>query len=113
MAGDAPDLSGILGSLLENPAALSGLVGLLGGLGKPHDSGKTEAPPPEVTGTEEASDEAISTSTAPLPPPRSGGHGGRGALLDALCPYLSPPRKRALEGARRLLEVLDLLGMGR
>ena len=108
MAGATPELSGILNAILENPDALSGIAGLLGGLARA-PTGKGAAPPEEGEHPAGEESEAVDTALSSLPPPRSPGR-ERGLLLDALCPYLSPPRRRALEGARRLLEVWELFG---
>ncbi len=94
MAGEAPDLSGLLGGILSSPAAMQALAGFLGG-GRPpeSDAGGDEPPPP------------------PPPPPhrRGGRHDEREALLCALRPYLSEKRQQALTGACKLLEVIELL----
>lgn len=102
MAGDTPDLSGLLSGLLENPGALGALTGLLGGL-------RTERQP--TAPMEEAPPQR--EAPPPLPSPVEGERGGRTQrererLLAALCPYLSPERRRALEGAKKLFEVLEL-----
>ena len=101
MAGETPDLSGLLSGLLENPAALGTVAGLLSGLrGAPREEsreGEGALPPHE-------------TEKPPLPPGegKHSGHSERERLLSALCPYLSPSRRRALEGAKKLFEVLEL-----
>ena len=89
MGKETPDLSGLLGNLLSNPGALSALSGILGNLGG--TAGKDTAVP------------------AMLPPSgRSGRYHDREGLLGALRPYLSPKRCQALEGACKLLEVIEL-----
>ncbi len=185
MAGEAPDLSGILGSLLSNPAALAGIAELLGSLrtarpsaspsegdslkgaaaptsteaaaaGAPASPGVsaasttgasttgasaaspiealaaiasgasatssagTSAPPlTEALAAVSAGASAISSSGAPaaetslptlLP---SAPHRERRVLLSALGPYLSPRRRRTLDGALRLLEIIELFRDGR
>ena len=83
MANDAPDLSGLLSGLLKNPPA-----------------------PPTPEGEVE---EAKAASVLPLPsPPPTGRQGERAQLLMALRPYLSAPRKRALEGVEKMLEILEI-----
>ena len=95
MAGDTPDLSGLLGGILSSPAALQALTGLLGGSAKPPPGeGECDAPP------------------TPPPPPPHRPHGRRDereALLCALRPYLSEKRRQALTGACKMLEVIELL----
>ena len=105
MGKETPDLSGLFGNLLSNPGALSALSGLLGSLGNP---GEKEPPP----GGHDKS-EATSGEMPPIPTmlslPSGGGRGkNREGLLGALRPYLSPKRCQALEGACKLLEVIDL-----
>lgn len=109
MGKETPDLSGLLNSLLSNPGALSALSGILGGLG---GAPSKEAPPHEEA---TRSDDEGSKDTEPLaiptmltPPPRGGRYHDREGLLGALRPYLSPKRCQALEGACKLLEVIDL-----
>ncbi|MBQ2719812.1 MAG: hypothetical protein IJF73_07080 [Clostridia bacterium] len=102
MAGETPDLSGLLGGLLSQPQALAGLRNLVANLG---EAGGREAPPPE--GSREQSEAALPVVAPPLPP-KGGRHSERSALLCALSPYLSPPRRRALDGAVRILEILEL-----
>ncbi len=108
MAGETPDFSGILNSLLQNPAALGALTGLLGNLRREGDG----APPPDKAREEGREGEAVETLAALPPPPPGPRPGGRRqereCLLTALTPYLSPPRRRALEGACKILEVLEL-----
>lgn len=103
MPKDAPDLSGLLSGLLSNPAALSALSGLLGARGN-EKATSPEAPPPE-----EEREEVAEVSALPLPSPvATGRRGEREQLLLALRPYLSAPRKRALEGVEKMLELLEI-----
>ncbi len=108
MAGDAPDLSGILGSLLSNPSALSGIAELLGSV-RPPQSNEAAAGEPPSEGHEAAApgDEVLATAALPVLRPQ-GRHGERRVLLSALGPYLSPRRRRTLDGAIRLLEIVEL-----
>ena len=112
MAGDAPDLSGLLGTLLQNPGALSGIAELLGNLRPPGGGEATpsEKPPEETAAS--ASPETAAASALPALAAR-GRHGERRALLAALGPYLSPRRRQTLDGALRLLEIVELFRDGR
>ena len=104
MANDAPDLSGLLSGLLKNPAALSALSGLLGAR-----DGRASAEPPAPPTPEGEVEEAKEASVLPLPSPTpTGRQGERAQLLMALRPYLSAPRKRALEGVEKMLEILEI-----
>lgn len=113
MAGEAPDLSGILGSLLSNPAALSSIAELLGGL---RPQAAVEVSPGEETATASAEsprgEESAAAAALPTLLPQ-GRHGERRVLLAALGPYLSPRRRRTLDGAIRLLEIVELFRDGR
>ena len=115
MAEGTPDLSGLLSGLLSNPSALSSMIGLLGGLS--HKDGTQ----PATEGAEEKSASIKQEEGAPdvpmlpafAPIEESGATGRRGrrereCLIGALSPYLSPERRRAAEGACKLLEVLEL-----
>ena len=103
MAGETPDLSGILSGLLQNPAALSTMAGMLGALRRPDEGSEAERP----HGDGEPRPPVLSA------PAEAPGHAGgrrqeRQHLLAALSPFLTPQRRRALEGASKLLEVLEL-----
>ena len=108
MAKETPDLSGLFGNLLSNPGALSALSGILGNLG---GAGGRE-PPPHEEGAR--AQEAPTAERMPPPPPiepfgaKGGRHNDRDGLIGALRPYLSPKRAQALEGACKLLEVIEL-----
>ena len=108
MAGEAPDFSGILNGLLQNPAALGAVAELLGGLRREGGAGGQH----EEASKEPREDERAEAFAAlPLPPTGakpSGRRQERECLLSALTPYLSPPRRRALEGACKILEVIEL-----
>ncbi len=109
MAEGTPDLSGLLSGLLSNPAALSSVLGLLGNLGggekhPPQNEEKKEIPKDE--GGEVLSLPAFATHGAHGE--RRRGKHERECLIGALSPYLSPERRRAAEGACKLLEVLEL-----
>ena len=103
MGKEAPDLSGILGGLMQNPAALSALMGMLGPMLGQRDGERPE--PPEQGGEQE------SATTPPMPPlPLGNRHGSdRECLVAALSPYLSERRRQAMLGACKLLEVIELL----
>lgn len=109
MSKETPDLSGLLGNLLSNPGALSALSGILGNLG---GAASQEGPHTEEMAKKE--DEGIREKEPPslpamLPFSEKGGrYHDREGLLGALRPYLSPKRCQALEGACKLLEVIDL-----
>ncbi len=113
MAEGTPDLSGLLSGLLANPAALSSVLGLLGNLGG--NEAKRPPPPPEAEKGERKEEHGGEPQPA-LPAfaiAEDGGGRRRGkhereCLIGALAPYLSPERRRAAEGACKLLEVLEL-----
>ena len=99
--GKEPDLSAMLGTLLQNPAALSMLSSLLGGAigGKGHTKG-------------DACDEDCPKAPPllpPVPPPRQEPCDPRVGLLNALRPYLSPARCDTIDSMLRILELMELL----
>ena len=101
MADERPDLSGILNGLLSNPGALSSILGMLGNA-QGEASRQAAEPAKEPTATEGAAALPV------MAPPTVRKHPERYTLLHALSPYLSPGRRRALDGAVRILEVLEL-----
>lgn len=116
MAEGMPDLSGLVSGLLANPAALSSLASLLGGM-RASEGGGTPPPPKEEGVREEHTAEGGEVPALPVFSELHGGGGGgphggrrqqRECLIRALVPYLSPERRRAAEGACKLLEVLEL-----
>lgn len=121
-----PDLSGLLGALLANPAAIEGLLSLIGNLrsdrgtaAEPLPSGavaasaEAQAPPAkeseaaESSATESSADgNATAASAAAHLPRRSLICEKRKGLLGALRPYLSPERCRTVD---TLIRVSDLV----
>lgn len=116
-----PDLSGLLGALLANPAAIEGLLSLIGNLrsdrgagAEPLPSGavaasaEAQAPPTEESEAAEsgADGDATAASAAAHLPRRSLICEKRKGLLGALRPYLSPERCRTVD---TLIRVSDLV----
>ncbi|MBQ8351810.1 MAG: hypothetical protein IJY20_07195 [Clostridia bacterium] len=100
--GNQPDLSGLLGNLLQNPAALSMLSSLLAGsLG-----GKGNSPPPKNEPCETECCGAPQPCLSPAPPRQPD---NRTCLLNALRPYLSPSRCNTIDSLLRILELMELL----
>lgn len=119
-----PDLSALLGSLLQNPAALSMLSSLLSGSlsgpGKP--GGGPGAPggpngqggPCDPPGHEAPREEDCRRAPPLLPPvspkgPCAPPPDDRTCLLNALRPYLSPARCDTIDSLLRILELMELL----
>lgn len=99
--GGQPDLSGLIGTLLSNPTALSTLSSLLSsGIG-----GKGQASQKEEPCEEEHREAQL------LPPPqkRPVHTDNRACLLNALRPYLSPSRCDTIDSLLRILELMELL----
>ena len=100
--GTTPDLSALLGTLMQNPAALSMLTSLLSGAlnnkgGHPQDAscmGECPKAPPLLP---------------PSSPPPHKSQDNRACLLNALRPYLSPSRCDTVDSLLRILELLELL----
>ena len=134
---NAPDLNGMLGNLLANPAALSGIMNLIGSMRTApqgeNQSGTNEA---SVTKKEEKSEESavpavadgenlnlaalapllsgVGALTPAKAPPEKIDVGfdpmkRRRCLLEAIRPYLSPARCENLNLLLRILDVLSLL----
>lgn len=118
MSNEAPDLSGILGNLLANPAVLSTLGGILGG-SKPappsagydrhEEKPCTENDPPCAPPHREDCDAKPFAPPCLLPKPPCRDKDPRLCLLLALRPFLSCKRQTMLDGLLRLFEVLELV----
>ena len=133
---NAPDLNGILGNLLANPAALSGIMNLIGSMRTaPQEESQNQATETTATvkdATGEAASPAIAEggnlNLAALAPLLSGVGAlapakapsekidvgfdpmkRRRCLLEAIRPYLSPTRCENLNLLLRILDVLSLL----
>ncbi len=103
------DLGGLLSSLLSNPAALSGIAGLLGNLGgaiKPPEGSVAANALPAAPSQKE---EAAPASALPLPLTASSrGEQERRALLCAIRPYLSKDKCETLDKLLGLYEVFTI-----
>ena len=105
------DLSGLVSSLLSNPAALSGIASLLGNLNsggatKAHADEKTASATPSAPFQKE---EAAPASALPLPQQTiSRGDRERRALLCALRPYLSKDKCETLDKLLGLYEIFAI-----
>lgn len=124
-AVNTPDLNAILGGLLSNPAALSGMMNIIGGLRQP-PAVTEQAPTPEVKadgGDAPAIPAGLNLNAlAPLlssigkPPPSQKQEDftpdplkRRRCLLESIRPYLSPSRCDTLNLLLRILDILSLL----
>lgn len=104
------DLGGLLSSLMSNPAALSGIMGLLGnlqGAAKPPSDAVSAGAIPSTPLQQE--EEAAPTSALPLPlTAQSRGERERRALLCAIRPYLSKDKCETLDKLLGLYEVFAI-----
>lgn len=102
------DLGGLLSSLMSNPAALSGIMGLLGnlqGTSKPPSDAVSAGAIPSAP----LQEEAAPTSALPLPlTSQSRGERERRALLCAIRPYLSKDKCETLDKLLGLYEVFAI-----
>ncbi len=133
---NTPDLNGILGNLLANPAALSGMMNLIGNMRLPQSDEKgSQAAQAEEQPTAQKSETQVgagaeSPNLAALAPLLSGMSAltpvkkdttasksdevfdpmkRRRCLLEAIRPYLSPARCENLNLLLRILDVFSLL----
>ena len=120
MSEGTPDLSALISSLMQDPAALEKLrtlagAFLSGGSPAPRDESNTAA---QVS---ETAEETVSTAAVPQTPPSPALKGlslplsrnrlhRQCSLLRALRPYLSERRAEAIDTFVRTEEVLSLLG---
>lgn len=127
-----PDLSGLIGTLLQNPSALASILGLLSGLGgdkEPPCPGNCPSPrpgdcPPPCPGNcppprpgdcppprpGDCPPPCPGDCPPPCPVPHKKGRcDERRALLMALRPFLSEGRRRAIDSILGVLEILELL----
>ena len=115
MAGEAtPDFSQILGSLMANPEAISGIMNVLKTNGirveKPEAAEFREKPTEETTkeeSIEESEEEAVPASSKARHIP---GKKEREHLLRALLPYLSDKKQARLEQLIRMADMMEIFG---
>lgn len=97
-----PDLSSLLGKIMENPSALSMLTDALGGAIKGPSEKRVEAAPGENDSVAALARPAPSAAKDPRQEDRR-------RLLCALKPFLSPERGEALDRILKASELLSLL----
>lgn len=100
------DLSGMIGTLLSNPAALSMLSSLMGSMGGLAGGGHPPPSPPPPPCEDEC--EKPSAVLPPAPPPKP--KDDRVRLLDALRPFLSSERCEMID---TLLKIFELMAVFR
>ncbi len=93
---DAPDLTKIVGLIMEHPE----IVGQISALLSPEGAGEGESETAEVNATP--------TATAP----QSGRRSDRARLLGAMKPYLSESRARAVDTMITVAEILESMKGG-
>ena len=93
---DTPDLSKIVGLIMEHPE----IVGQISALLSPDGADETVKDTSEV--------ESTPTSTVPKP----GRHSDRARLLGAMKPYLSESRARAVDTMITVTEILESMKGG-
>lgn len=115
MAGDTtPDISQVIGSLMANPEAISGIMNILKSNGirmeKPEAAEFREKPTkdaPKEEPIERVEEEAIPASSKPRGIP---GKKERELLLRALLPYLSEKKQARLEQLMRMADMMEIFG---
>lgn len=99
---DTPDLSKIVGIIMEHPELVGQISSLLSGGDAPSKLGQ------EV----EVSTETKEASVPPKPPTPSGKRSDRARLLGAMKPYLSENRARAVDTMITVTEILESMKGG-
>lgn len=107
----APDLSGLLSTLLADPGALSAVSSLLGNLRRPDPPpGACEEPggdcPPPVS---PSCPPLPCPAPCPAPRPAPSPADARRKLVEALRPFLSPEKCEMAETLLRILELTELV----
>ncbi len=102
-----PDISKVIGLILENPQLIEQISGLI-----KNEESSTEAATsdtPEITDgvSEPAPTEAIPASVTYTTAERR--HGNRGKLLGSLKPYLSEKRAGAIDTMISIADILDAM----
>ena len=92
---DTPDLSKIVGLIMQNPALIEQISSLV----------KSDSAPIENTEETSAPVQSISSSTAPA----LSKNDKRQRLLSALKPYLRDERARAVDSMLSIAEILDMV----
>ena len=117
MANENLNLAPLLDKLGQNPAAVSMLQSLIGGLGGGQSSpenlphGDTEAAESEHRGDDPREGESVpAISFSPPPAPPGYGHGkGRREVLLSLRPFLSEKRCATVDRVLRALELYEVI----
>ena len=117
MANENLNLAPLLEKLGQNPAAVSMLQSLIGGLGGGQSSpenlphGDTEAAESEHRGDDPREGESVpAISFSPPPAPPGYGHGkGRREVLLSLRPFLSEKRCATVDRVLRALELYEVI----
>jgi len=95
---ETPDISKIIGVIMENPSIIEQISALAAGESRGEPDNKAEAPSPTA--------EAAVTSAAP---PERGRDNNRSRLLCAMKPYLSKERAQAIDSVLAIMEVMDMM----
>ena len=110
--GVTPDIGSVIGALISNPDAITGIMNVL------KTSGIHLDPPATAEFTEKGEKPAVETVAAdenappPLPPPprHRPDKKDREVLLHALLPYLSDKKQARLEQLIRMADMMELFG---
>lgn len=128
MANEGWSAVTLLKTLAQNPAALTALQSLLGGLGGREEAHYTDSPdtvekksieerdvPEEVTfpGGDPPAAEVSAIPALPAPPPGHGHGKGRREVLLSLRPFLSERRCASVDRVLRALELYEVIEDGR
>lgn len=98
---NTPDLSKIIGLIMENPDLIAKIQGLANG----SSDDKNDAPQVEPEAVSTTSEEKAEAASAEYYDPRQ----KRTKLLCAMKPYLSNERAKAIDSMLSVAEILDMM----
>ena len=104
---ETPDISKIIGVLMQNPALISEIASLVNGAEKKDESTAEEVKEAPVAAKETAEEPVIRANQ----PREAQGHNKarRKELLSAMKPYLSENRRGAIDSMASILDIIDVM----
>ena len=104
---ETPDISKIIGVLMQNPTLISEIASLVNGAEKKDESTAEEVKEAPAAAKETAEEPVIRASQ----PREAQGHNKarRKELLSAMKPYLSENRRGAIDSMASILDIIDVM----